>query len=60
MSSVISVWGFPLGQTPSHLDPQSQEAAHEVNVSGMDLQFSSARHQGESLRSLEEEVALKM
>ena len=30
-----------LGQTPDYLDPQSQEAQHEVDVSGMELRFSS-------------------
>ncbi|HEV8326477.1 MAG TPA: hypothetical protein VGQ08_03270 [Nitrospiraceae bacterium] len=59
MSSVTSVWVFPLGQTPTYLDPQSQEAVHEVDVSGTDLQFSSARPQGESIGSLGGGVALK-
>lgn len=27
----------PLGQTPDYLDPQSQEALHEVDVSGTAL-----------------------
>lgn len=29
----------PLGQTPDYLDPQSQEALHEVDVSGTALLF---------------------
>jgi hypothetical protein len=32
---VASVWVEPLGQTPAYLDPQCQEALHEVDVSGM-------------------------
>ena len=27
----------PLGRTPPYLDPQSQEAVHEVDVSGMPI-----------------------
>jgi hypothetical protein len=34
-NSVASVWVEPLGQTPAYLDPQCQEALHEVDVSGM-------------------------
>lgn len=30
----------PLGQTPGYLDPQSQEAMYEVDVSGIALHFS--------------------
>lgn len=30
----------PLGQTPDYLDPQSQEALHEVDVSGMAVVIS--------------------
>ena len=37
---VASVWVLPLGQTPRYLDSQSQEALHEVDVSGMALLFS--------------------
>lgn len=33
MNSVMSVWVVPLGQTPRYLDPKSQEALHEVDVS---------------------------
>ena len=39
-NSVASVWVVPLGQTPGYLDPKSQEALHEVDVSGMALHFS--------------------
>jgi hypothetical protein len=39
-NSVASVWVVLLGQTPRYLDPQSQEALHEVDVSGMALLFS--------------------
>lgn len=34
----------PLGRTPNYLDPQSQEALYEVDVSGMTLHFSFAHH----------------
>lgn len=43
--SVSSVWFVPLGQTPGYLDPQSQEALHEVDISGMALHFSLGQHQ---------------
>lgn len=36
-NSVAPVGVVPLGQTPDYLDPQSQEALHEVDVSGMAL-----------------------
>lgn len=39
-NSVVSVWHVPLEQTPGYLDPQSQEALYEVDVSGMALHFS--------------------
>lgn len=39
-NSVTSVWFVPLGQTPDYLDPQSQEALHEVDVSGMVVRVS--------------------
>ncbi|MGH7208937.1 MAG: hypothetical protein ACREIL_06095 [Nitrospiraceae bacterium] len=39
-NSVASVWVVPLGRTPDYLDLQSQEALHEVDVSGMALHFS--------------------
>jgi hypothetical protein len=39
-NSMPSVWVMPLGQTPGYLDPQSHEALHEVDVSGMALHFS--------------------
>lgn len=42
-NSVASVWVVPLGQTPDYLDPQSQEALHEVDISGMALHFSSGQ-----------------
>jgi hypothetical protein len=40
-----SVWLVPLEQTPDYLDPQSQEALHEVDVSGTALHFSFRQHQ---------------
>jgi hypothetical protein len=42
-NSVTSMWVAPLGQTPDYLDPQSQEARYEVDVSGMELLFPSGR-----------------
>lgn len=39
-NSVASAWVVPLGQTPDYLDPQSQEALYEVDVSGTALYFS--------------------
>ena len=36
-NSVASMWVMPLGQTPDYLDPESQEALYEVDVSGMAL-----------------------
>jgi hypothetical protein len=39
-NSVTSKWVAPLGQTPDYLDPRSQEALYEVDVSGMELLFS--------------------
>ena len=44
--SMASVWLVPLGKTPDYLDPHSQEALHEVDVSGMALQVSFNQHQG--------------
>jgi len=44
--SVAPKWIAQLGRTPDYLDPQSQEALHEVDVSGMTLPFSSDQHQG--------------
>ena len=44
-NSVTSVWVVPLGRTPDYLNPQSQEALHEVDVSGMALHFSFGQHQ---------------
>jgi len=52
-NSVASVWVVPLGQTPDYLDPQSHEALHEVDVSGMALHFSfDQRPVGETIGSL--------
>jgi hypothetical protein len=42
-NSIASVWVVPLGQTPDYLDPQSQEALHEVDISGTALLFSSGQ-----------------
>ena len=39
ISPSTSLWVMPLGQTPPYLDPQSQEAVYEVDVSGMPLNF---------------------
>jgi hypothetical protein len=51
-NSVASAWLVPLGKTPDYLDPQSQEALHEVDVSGMALQFSFSQQQsGQSSRA---------
>ena len=43
MKSVASMWVVPLGQTPGYLDPQSQEALHEVDVSGMTIVMPSGK-----------------
>lgn len=52
-NSVASVWHVPLGQTPGYLDPQSQEALYEVDVSGMALHFSFGQTpEGEAIESL--------
>ena len=52
-NSVTSVWIVPLGRTPDYLDPQSQEALHEVDVSGMALHVSfGAAPQGEAIGSV--------
>ena len=53
MNSVASAWIVPLGQTPGYLDPQSQEALHEVDVSGMALHFSVRDQRGKAIESLE-------
>jgi hypothetical protein len=42
---VASSWIVPLGRTRDYLDPQCQEALHEVDVSGMALLHSFDRHQ---------------
>ena len=44
-SPSTSLWVLPLGQTPPYLDPQSQEAVYEVDVSGIPIILSSYRHQ---------------
>ena len=44
-NSVASAWIVPLGETPDYLDPQSQEAVYEVDVSGMALHFSFSQAQ---------------
>jgi len=50
---VTSVWAVPLGQTPGYLDPQSQEALHEVDVSGTTLHFSFGQApEGEAVGTL--------
>jgi hypothetical protein len=52
-NSVASVWIMPLGQTPNYLDPQSQEALHEVDVSGTALLYSFGQApEGEAIGSL--------
>ena len=52
-NSVASVGVVPLGQTPDYLDPQSQEALHEVDVSGTALLFSFGQApEGETIGSL--------
>ena len=38
-NSGTSMGVAPLGQTPDYLDPHSQEALYEVDVSGMELLF---------------------
>jgi uncharacterized protein YeaO (DUF488 family) len=43
--SVTLVGVVPLGQTPNYLEPQSQEALHEVDVSGTAFYFSFDQHQ---------------
>lgn len=50
---MASVWAVPLGQTPGYLDPQSQEALHEVDVSETALLFSVGQApEGEAIGSL--------
>lgn len=44
-SSSSPLPGVPLGRTPSYLDPQSQEAVHEVDVSGMLIHIDFNRNQ---------------
>ena len=44
-NAVASAWGVPLGQTPDYLDPQSQEALHEVDVSATARLFSFGQRQ---------------
>jgi hypothetical protein len=33
----MNLFNVPLGQTPGYLDPQSQEALYEVDVSGLTI-----------------------
>ena len=48
----------PLGQTPDYLDPQSQEALHEVDVSGATLLLSfSEVPKGAAMKPLVEGIA---
>ena len=52
-NSLTSVWVVPLGQTPNYLDPQSQEAVYEVDVSGTALHFSFGQApEGDAIGSL--------
>ena len=52
-NSVTAAWVVLLGQTPDYLDPQSQEALHEVDVRGMALHFSlGQRPEWETIKSL--------
>jgi hypothetical protein len=47
------MWVEPLGQTPNYLDPKSQEALYEVDVSGTALHFSfGQRLEREAIGSL--------
>ena len=46
MNAVAAIWIVPLGQTPEYLDPQCQEALHEVDVSATALLRSFDRSQG--------------
>jgi hypothetical protein len=39
-SSSSPLSDVPLGRTPPYLDPQSQEAVHEVDVSGMPIHIN--------------------
>lgn len=51
----VNSWVMPLGQTPDYLDPQSQEALYEVDVSGMELLFPTGEAQkGQLLGALVE------
>jgi len=45
MNSVAPKWIVPVGRTPYYLDPQCQEALHEVDVSGEALHFFFDQHQ---------------
>jgi hypothetical protein len=52
-NAVASAWGVPLGQTPDYLDPQSQEALHEVDVSATARLFSFGQApEGKAIGSL--------
>ena len=37
---------MPLGRTPPYLDPESQEAMYEVDVSGMAINMYFDRNEG--------------
>ena len=52
-NAVASALVVPLGQTPNYLDPQSQEALHEVDVSGTALNFTfDQAPEGEAIGSV--------
>jgi len=53
-SSSTSLLVMPLGRTPPYLDPQSQEAVYEVDVSGMPIIFSSHSYQSGQNRGMDE------
>ncbi|MEO5954374.1 MAG: hypothetical protein ABIR36_01580 [Nitrospiraceae bacterium] len=57
MDSASLVWLVPLGQTPDYLDLQSQEALHEVDVSGVAPHFSFRQYQSETPSEAWEEGA---
>jgi len=51
-NSSESEWILPLGRTPDYLDPQSQEALHEVDVSGTSPFFAFGQApEGETIGS---------
>lgn len=59
-NSVGSLLVVSLGQTPDYLDPQSQEAVYEVDVSGMALRFSVDQHQRGKPQGLEMEELVRI